>query len=234
MAWFTPDYSQSGPGVDKNTPRKKGFARYWEIVTRDAFDLLRGSCLTFLAALPGLLALVVALLSGAVLPAILAGAFLGALAGPFYCAMQNSILRALRDEPGYWWHTFRRVLGKEWRGWVLPGALAGAVLGVQLWACVQLLGSGQATLNLLFSTLLSLLAGTALGGWLFPQLAVIKLPFAAALKNSLLLAVRYPGKTLSMTLTRLLLWALAALFLPYSLPLVPLLFLWAIPLAGTQ
>lgn len=46
--------------------------------------------------------------------------------------MLDTILRALRDEPGYWWHTYRMAWKQNWRESLLPGAGAGFCLG--LWA----------------------------------------------------------------------------------------------------
>ena len=46
--------------------------------------------------------------------------------------MIDTVLRALRDEPGYWWHTYRMAWKQNWRESLLPGAGAGFCLG--LWA----------------------------------------------------------------------------------------------------
>ena len=40
---------------------------------------------------------------------LLAGIIGGLIAGPELSAMADTVLRSLRDEPGYWWETYRRV-----------------------------------------------------------------------------------------------------------------------------
>ena len=49
----------------------------------------------------------------------------GLIGGPFLSGMIDTTLRALRDEPGYWWHTYKRAWKQNWKQSLLRGALLG-------------------------------------------------------------------------------------------------------------
>ena len=46
---------------------------------------------------------------------MLGGLVGGMIAAPFLCGIFDTVLRALRDEPGYWWHTYRNAWKQNWR-----------------------------------------------------------------------------------------------------------------------
>lgn len=231
MPLFSTNFSRPGPGVEKDEPRKKGLARYWEIICRDFPDLTRAAALAFLAALPGAGLIAVAIYLKALLFAVLAGALGGMLFFPFYCALHGTVLRTLRDEPGYWWPAYRRMLHDGGKHWILPGAVFGAIMAMQVFIFVLLLGQEGGLLALWGSLLLSVLLSTGFFTWMIPQLVLIELPFRDILKNSLLLFFKHLPQTFQSSAVQLLLWAVTALFMPYSLWLMPVL-LWLIPLAG--
>ena len=41
MKLFSRNYDRPGPGVSKDEPRKKGLARFFEVLFRDFFDLVK-------------------------------------------------------------------------------------------------------------------------------------------------------------------------------------------------
>ena len=86
-------HHREGPGIAPDAPRKTGFPRFWETLSR--------------APVCGLLG--------------------GAIAGPELCALADTILRGLRDEPGFWWHTYRRAWKRSAKASLLP-ALPGLFL----------------------------------------------------------------------------------------------------------
>ena len=130
---------------DKNTPvqpdaveatetrgRKVGAARFFELLGRDLWPFYKASILCVLGFAPGYAAVLFSTMAASLPLCLLSGAVGGLIAAPVFCGMLDTILRALRDEPGYWWHTYRMAWKQNWRESLLPGAGAGFCLG--LWA----------------------------------------------------------------------------------------------------
>ena len=68
MGLFSSDrYSRPGPGVNPDTPRKKGMARLLEILGRDLWSFFCAGLLAFAGMLPFVLGMVLAVTSHAVL-----------------------------------------------------------------------------------------------------------------------------------------------------------------------
>lgn len=53
----------------------------------------------------------------------LAACCTGWLVGPALTGLYDTILRALRDEPGFWWHTYKRVWKQSFKSSFLPGMI---------------------------------------------------------------------------------------------------------------
>lgn len=119
--WFNSLPAQPGkPDIRPDAPRKKGLSRLAEVLGRDLGSIGKAGLLVCLALLAESLPLV-----------LLAAAAAGWLTGPAMTGLYDTILRALRDEPGYWWHTYRRVWKHSFRSSLLPG-----VAFTFLWSCL--------------------------------------------------------------------------------------------------
>jgi len=143
MGLFHPNYNTPGPGVRKDEPRKKGPARFFEILGRDMGDLFRANLLCTLGFLPALILIFLGILGRTVLLAAAGGILGGILLGPCYAGLHDTILRAMRDEPGYWWHVYKKAFRRNWRQSLIPGAVLGFLLASQLFMGYFLLAGGQ-------------------------------------------------------------------------------------------
>ena len=131
--FFSSDrFTRPGPGVRPDAPRKKGVARLAEIMGRDMWNFFRAGFLAFLGCLPFIIGMFFAVETHALLFMLLAGIIGGLIAGPELSAMADTVLRSLRDEPGYWWETYRRVWKRNARESLVPGMLTGLVLSMQI------------------------------------------------------------------------------------------------------
>ena len=54
MSLFRFNFDKPGPGIEKDTPPKKGIFRWWEIFTRDFGAMLLGNLCFFVCAMPAL------------------------------------------------------------------------------------------------------------------------------------------------------------------------------------
>lgn len=223
MGLFNMHYDRPGPGVNPDTPRKKGAARFAEVLGRDMLSFWCAGMLALLSALPFALGLILSLLTHAVLPMLLAGALGGMIAAPQLAGLQDTILRSLRDEPGYWWATYRQVWKRNLKGSLLPGAVCGLILAMQIFAAWHL-GTGQGSLLAVLVIGLVLLGGLA--QYLFAQVALLDLPFASLLKNAVLLFFGYLPRTLLGVLWQGVYWGLVVGFFPISAPVLLVTSFW--------
>ena len=219
-------------------PPKKGPGRYFEVLYDHLGAILGANLLTCAGFLP--LALGVSL--GVVLEnlwlALLGGALGGAIAGPFWAALNAVALQCFRGGCDRW-------LGR-WRGAMVrffgPAAVQGAVLGA--------LGAGLLAAGAFFSALLGGAQQPALFVWaviladlyllalaaalLFPSLPLSEEGFGARLKRALSMLPQAPGRVLG-TAAALLVWgALLVGLVPVSVPLALALGFWPPALLSAQ
>lgn len=109
--------------------------------------------------------------------------------------MADTVLRSLRDEPGYWWETYRRVWKRNARESLVPGMLTGLVLSMQIFTLfhMSVISAGIVTWVLL---ILSFVVTLGLESYIWPQIALLDLPLYGILKNSLLLFLGYLPRSL--------------------------------------
>ena len=113
--------------------RKVGIARFFELLGRDLWPLYKSGILCVLGFLPGPALAVFGMMAGSALLTVVGGVVGGLVGGPFLSGMIDTVLRALRDEPGYWWNTYKRAWKQNWRQSLVPGALLGLFVGSWAW-----------------------------------------------------------------------------------------------------
>ena len=185
MGWLLPDYNTPGPGVGPDTPRKEGFARLTEVIERDFLDFYKAGFLALAGAIPLVIGVIFAVRTNSFLPLVLSGLFGGMIAAPEVVGMFDTILRSLRDEPGWWWGTYRKAWKRNAAASLLPGALFGLLLSVQVFALYLLSDDIGRVLLLALGGLLTL----GLTVYVFAQLTLMNLSFGAMLKNAVFLLI---------------------------------------------
>ena len=188
-------YDRPGPGVRPDEPRKKGAARWFEILGRDLGSFFKAGLLALLGFLPFMLLLSLAIASHAVIFVIAAGVVGGALAMPQIVGMADTLLRSLRDEPGFWWVAYRRAWKRNWKGCLVPGMVCGLVIAGQLFTLFHLRPDNDNLLMLVVMLILGMALSVGLTFYIVPQLALLDLPFLQLLKNSVLLFLGYLPRT---------------------------------------
>ena len=136
---------KAGKGVEKDAPRKTGIGRFFELVGRDMNGMFLANLLACIGFLPVICLVYIGFLANS-LPVMLASAGVGGvLAGPALAGMYDTVLRALRDEAGYWWTTYRKAFKQNFKASILPGVLYCVVVTVQIFLvyfCFNLLYHG--------------------------------------------------------------------------------------------
>ena len=182
---------QEGAGPQPDTPRKKGVSRFVELLGRDLGSMFKSGLLALAACLPAGLLVCLALLAESLPLVLLAAAAAGWLTG-----LYDTILRALRDEPGNWWHTYRRVWKRSFRSSLLPG-----IAFTALWSCLLYAWLAAAPAGPL---LLSAACLTACGLYFWLQSALFESSTARKLENCLRMAVGFLPRTLAAVAVQLL------------------------------
>lgn len=214
MALFNFHFDKPGPGVPENAPRKKGLARFWEMLSRDGFAFWRAGMLALLSALPFMLGVWFAVATHALLPLLAAGLLGGALMAPQLVGLNDTILRSLRDEPGYWWATYCRAWKRNAKASLLPGALFGLLLGAQIFALFHTQWGQNLVLTIVMLVGVFFLSGLAL--LTFTQIALLEMRFGGILRNALLLFLGYLPRAALGVLWQFVYWIVILLLWPLS------------------
>ena len=215
---FKPSWVAPGPGVEKDAPPKKGPARYFEILLRDAGTLWKAGALFCLCCLPmAVCAAVLMLLGGhpAVFVAALAGYVLASVpAGPAMAGLHFVVLKTVRDEPGYVWHDFKTACRENRRQTRAPGMVLSFLLLIEtLCARLVLYGAVQASALLYAGVILGLLLVFLVWHFFTMQVLFLTLPTRAALQNSVLLVFGRVWRSLPAGLLLAGAWAVMVLVL---------------------
>lgn len=204
MALFRINFDRPGPGVEKDGPAKKGFARWWEIFIRDFFALLIGNTAFFVCALPMLASSAVFYFTSRAgypwTPALLLNVLFAVLLGPALAALHHLTLQMCRDVPAFAWHEFKKAYKQNFK----QGALAMvvfAVFGDILLFSMCMLPWME---NIGYSYLLMLLLGSyiwfAMLNAVFQQIALIEKDLSGIFKNAFILMLAGGWRSVVVTL----------------------------------
>lgn len=214
MALFNFHFDRPGPGVSPDAPRKKGPARFFEMLGRDFVSFYLAGMLALASAMPFVLGMWFAVATHSLVPLLLAGVLGGMIAAPQLCGLLDTILRSLRDEPGFWWTTYRRAWKRNAKASLLPGAIGGLLLAMQIFTMFHYDISAGVVPGALLAVGLFLLLGLA--EFLFAQVALLEMPFAGMLKNSLFLFLGYLPSAALGVLWQFVYWIVILLLWPIS------------------
>ena len=128
---------KAGKGVEKDAPRKTGVRRFFELVGRDMNSMFLANLLTCLGFVPVISLVYIGFLMNNLPVMLISAAVGGILAGPVLAGMYDTVLRALRDEAGYWWVTYRKAFKRNFKASILPGVLYCVVVTLQIFLVEQ-------------------------------------------------------------------------------------------------
>jgi uncharacterized membrane protein YesL len=217
---FSRNFDKPGPGVEKDAPRKKGLARFWEVLTRDLGNLIKLNLLYQVCVLPAQALFVTFLLLGPgglgpfLLPAVLLFFAAGALVGPATVAGSFCITKMLRDDPGFLWYDYKKIFKENLKSAAIPGIIYATILSVQVYGVFLAAFPGKAPSlsNVALLLLLALLCAMV-APYYFLQAAYLDMGPVALAKNSILLAFGHLPRSFAGALLKLLFWGF---FLNYA------------------
>jgi len=232
MGLFNRNYDKPGPGVQKDEPRKKGAARFFELLIRDFWDMVKLNILLSICVLPSLVLFVLGFLGfypgiAFILCLLLSFPIGGALVAYIY-----NITRMMRDDPSYVWYEFKRKFKENYLQAAPVGMLCSAFILAQilLWVSIIMNESGGELVWLLVA-LVSLVIFGMITPYIFLNFAYIELTTLKIIKNSILMSFGYLPRSFAGVLMGSIMWIVFALFFPVSMTFFPLIALFGLSIS---
>ena len=223
---FGREYMPEGAGVDPDAPRKKGAARLWEILSRDLDGIFLSGVLAMLACAPAAILAGVALWLGSLPLCLLAAAAAGWLVGPALTCLYDTILRALRDEPGFWWHTYKRVWKQSFKSSLVPGAVFTLLWALVAYAAFVLPQMTTVSAGFALVLVLDMVLLLTLGSYYWMQNALFDAPVSKKLSNCVRMFLGFLPRTALSAVFQLGYWLLMAAVIPRCAFIFLLTWLW--------
>ena len=221
---------KAGKGVEKDAPRKTGVRRFFELVGRDMNSMFLANLLTCLGFVPVVSLVYIGFLMNNLPVMLISAAVGGILAGPVLAGMYDTVLRALRDEAGYWWVTYRKAFKRNFKASILPGVLYCVVVTLQIFLvyfCFNMLYHGtNVGVPLWVATVLNLLVFQMLFAYMWPQIALLDQPLSLTLKNSINCMIAFLPHALAASIVQILFWGVVILCMPLGLLLMLVFGFW--------
>lgn len=206
-----------------NGKRLTGLSRYTEVLERYFSKFFFTNILTLIGFLPFTAGVVWAILSSSFLIMILTALIGGIFVGPALSCMYDAVFRGLRDVAP----DFRHAWTQNWKQSILPGILFCLLLGTDIfmamlfWWASSFPGWGTIALYLF-----SIFMITMFFSIIWPQIILFDQTLFQNIRNSLLFILLHFPRTFGAALLQILYWGAFALFLPWSLFLLPLTGFW--------
>ena len=218
---------KAGKGVEKDAPRKTGIGRFFELVGRDMNSMFLANLLTCLGFVPVICLVYIGFLMNNLPVMLISAAVGGILAGPVLAGMYDTVLRALRDEAGYWWVTYRKAFKRNFKASILPGVLYCVVVTLQIFLvyfCFNMLYHGtNVGVPLWVATVLNLLIFQMLFAYM-----------CQTLKNSINCMIAFLPHALAASIVQILFWGVVILCMPLGLLLMLVFGFWFVTEVSCQ
>jgi len=233
---FNRNFNKPGPGVSKDEPRKKGAARFFELLFRDFADLVKLNVMFCIVLIPSVAAFVFGsamfgMIIGFVVALIFAFPVGGALTAYYYY-----ITKMMRDDPSYAWFEFKRKFLENYKQAAPIGILCAgfSYAQIMLWSnLIIAVEQGEMVGDFLwyFLVFLSFIVFMMIVPYIFMHYAYVALGTFQILKNSVMMAFAYLPRSVMGSLFGGSLGIAYALFYPYSPLAIPLILLFGVSIA---
>ena len=224
------DDFKAGHGIQKDAPRKTGVGRFFELLGRDMNGMFLANLLACLGFLPVICLVYIGFLMNNLPVMLVSAAVGGILAGPTLAGVYDTVLRALRDEPGYWWTTYRRAFRQNFKASILPGILYCVVVTVQIFMvyfCFQMLAQGvNVGTGVWVATVLNLVIFHMMFAYMWPQVVLLEQPLRQTPANSVRCMLAFLPHALAAAIVQVVFWGIVILCMPLGLLLMVVFGFW--------
>ena len=150
----------------------------------------------------------------------------------------NTVVRALRDEAGYWWVTYRKAFKRNFKASLVPGVLYTVVVTLQIFLvyfCFNMLYHGtNVGVPLWVATVLNLVLFQMLFAYMWPQVVLLDQPLSLTLKNSINCMIAFLPHALAAAIVQVLFWGVVILCMPLGLFLMLIFGFWFVTEVSCQ
>ena len=147
-------------------------------------------------------------------------------------------VRALRDEAGYWWVTYRKAFKRNFKASLVPGVLYTVVVTLQIFLvyfCFNMLYHGtNVGVPLWVATVLNLVLFQMLFAYMWPQVVLLDQPLSLTLKNSINCMIAFLPHALAAAIVQVLFWGVVILCMPLGLFLMLIFGFWFVTEVSCQ
>lgn len=201
-----------------DTLRKKGLQRVWELVERDFGGLFLSGLLTLAGFVPVLFLAGAGIYAKDLSMVLFGGLVGGVLVGPALCGVFDIVLRTVRDEPFFWWYTYKKAIRNNWKKSILPGVIFSELFSFVAWfvsVLVQLTEAGYGTgLVIWMVAAIDLLLLFGVMNFFWAQMVLLTDTRRVILKNSVLALLAFLPRAVAAAFIQLIYWGVILLTLP--------------------
>ncbi len=213
------------PDNPTEQPPKKGLMRVFELIDRDGGKFFKAGILALLGLFPLYLAALFAVANASPILLLLCIPT-GMLAAPQVVAAADTVMRSMRDEVGWWfWDTYKSVWKRSRGASLLPGALGGLLVGLQLY-CVYFLTTLENPTTEFCMLLLAMAIGLGVVQFYLPMMVCVELPFSALFRNCFVLFLCHPIKSILASIVQLIYWGIVLTWFPLTLVIMAITSVW--------
>lgn len=206
-------------------PEKKGLLRVMELLDRDGTKYFKAGLWALLGLIPFALAVLLTITSGGLILLLLCVPA-GMLAMPQLTAAADTVMRSMRNEVGWWWwDTYKDVWKRNFRASLLPGALGGLLVGLQI-VCFYFLTQVENPGADFWLVLAATVVSTALTQFYLPMLVCMDLPFGALMRNCFVLLLSHPIRALLAAAVQVAYWGAILVWFPLTLVILSMTSVW--------
>ncbi|MBS6699637.1 MAG: hypothetical protein KH269_11325 [Faecalibacterium prausnitzii] len=130
MSIYNALYGRDGHGIDPNEPKKKGFARFCQMVGRDLGQLLGTNLMVCVLCLPAALGVSLGVTLFSLPVTAVCSAVTGLLVGPAMVLLADCALRSLQNDPSQWLPRAKQSIAAHWKSACAVGAVGTLLLGL--------------------------------------------------------------------------------------------------------
>ena len=220
------DYNQMGGtyGSDQEDRSERGYT--WNAIVDNFVRLFVTGGISIVCMIPAAFGMSIGLMYYRADYLLFSALIGGAIAGPAYGAMYDAALMSYRGYPGRWWKRYVKVFKREWKGCIIPGIVMGLLVAMIINVFNSLIQTGSVPDMMIICIVLLTAVAMCIFTYFWPMKLMLDLNPQQIIKNSWLMTMMHPLKTLGAVVFRLAYYLLMLILYPYSLIFIVLLGDW--------